>query len=123
MEEEDFKIRNADNFKGRVTKLDVSNEKLRQKYKWLRQEWSSKTTRAKNRSGLYLDKEPHWYKVINPVFTETHRPLNLVSSAMDTSFVAQDFSDSSEDHDEDEEERYNRPDNLDIEDGDRREIR
>ena len=101
--------------------MDVSIEKLRQKYKWLKQEWSSKTTRAKNGSGLDPDKEPHWYNAINPVFTETRRPLHLVSSAMDTSFVAQDFSDWSEDHDEDEEERYNRLDNLDIEDGDQTE--
>ena len=96
-------------------------EHIQREYKWFKQELSSKTTRAKNGPGLDHDIEPHWYKVINPVFTEIHRPLNLVSSAMDTSFVAQDFSDSSEDHDVDEEERYNRLDNLDIEDGDQTE--
>ena len=72
---------------GNLSKLDTSVDKLRIKYKWSKQEWAAKTRRAKNGSGLEPDQEPQWYKVLNPVFAETHRPLNLVSSAMDTSFL------------------------------------
>ena len=43
METEDFKVRNADYFKGSPTKLDISIEKLRQKYKWFKTEWTNKT--------------------------------------------------------------------------------
>ena len=83
MESEDFKFRNAIHFKGKKpAKLDNSIER----YKLLKLEWSAKTTRAKNGSELDLDEEPDWYKVLNPVFAETHEPLNLVSN-MDTSFV------------------------------------
>ena len=48
MEAEDFQTRNSEHFKGRPTKLNTSIEKLRTKYKWFKQEWSNKTTRAKN---------------------------------------------------------------------------
>ena len=82
LDSEEFLERN-----GNLSKLDTSVNKLRIKYKWLKQEWAAKTRRAKNGYGLEPDQEPQWYKVLNPVFAETHRPLNLVSSAMDTSFL------------------------------------
>ena len=46
METEDFQSRNNDYFKNTPTKLDISIEKLRQKYKWFKTEWTNKTTRA-----------------------------------------------------------------------------
>ena len=61
--------------------MDISIEKLRQNYKWFKTEWANKTNRAKNGSGLDPEKELHWYQILYPVFAETHKPLNLVSSA------------------------------------------
>jgi hypothetical protein len=94
---EDFRARNAEHFKGVPTKLDTSVEKLRQKFKWLKMEWANHTQRAKNGSGLEPDKEPHWYQILDPVFSETHKPLNLVSKAADTSFVGDVSSEEDDD--------------------------
>ena len=103
METEDFQSRNNGYFKSTPTKLDISIAKLRQKYKWYKTEWTNKTNRARNCSGLDPVKEPHWYQILNPVFAETHKPLNLVSSAAETSFVNENFSDSSlQEHDNDD---------------------
>ena len=103
METEDFQSRNNDYFKSTPTKLDISIEKLRQKYKWFKTEWTNKTNCVKNGSGLDPEEEPHWYKILNSVYAETHKPLNLVSSAAKASFVNENFSDSSlEEHDNDD---------------------
>ena len=75
--------------------MDILIEKLRQKWKWFKKEWTSKTIRAKNGSGLDPEKESHWHQILNPIFPETHKPLNLVSSAAQTSFVNENSSDSS----------------------------
>ena len=104
MAKEEFQLRNIEHFKDkRITKLDTCIEKLRIRYKWLKSEWSAKTTRAKNGSGFDPDDEPNWYKILNPVFTETHQPLNLVSSAADTSFLGGgNFAELSSDDDDDD---------------------
>ena len=103
METEDFQSRNNDYFKSTPTKLDISIEKLRQNYKWFKTEWANKTNRAKNGSGLDPEKELHWYQILNPVFAETHKPLNLVSIAAETSFVKENFSGSFlQEHDNDD---------------------
>ena len=88
MEKEDTKERNSEllkDIKG-TTKLDFSIEKLRQKYKWLKTEWNNKTLRVKNGSGLEPQQEARWYQIINPVFSETHKPIELASSSKDVSF-------------------------------------
>ena len=122
METEDFQSRNNDYFKSTPTKLDISIAKLRQKYKWYKTEWTNKTNRARNCSGLDPVKEPHWYQILNPVFAETHKPLNLVSSAAEISFVNENFSDSSleehdnNDNDESEPASFSRSDGTDLND-------
>ena len=83
--------------------MGISIEKLRQKYKRFKTEWINKTNCAKNGSGLDPEKESHWYQILNPVFAETHKPLNLVSSAAETSFVKENFSGSFlQEHDNDD---------------------
>ena len=52
MDNEIFKQNNVDQVKDNATKLETSIHKLRQKYKWLKQEWTSRTNLAKNGSGL-----------------------------------------------------------------------
>ena len=100
MATEDLKAANAQHFRnGKVSKLDIGIDKLRVKYKWLKTEWAQKTRRAKNGSGLDPDKEPRWYQILNPVFSETHQPLNLVSRAADTSFL--NSSDEEEEEEDD----------------------
>ena len=65
METEDFRSRNNDCFKSAPTKLDISIEKLQQKYKWFKTEWANKTTRAmskkKKPSMLQLDAATHYF--------------------------------------------------------------
>ena len=48
MDNEIFKRNNPDQVKGNATKLDASIHKLRRKYKSLKQDWTSKTSRVKN---------------------------------------------------------------------------
>ena len=48
MDNEIFKRNNPDQVTGNATKLDASIHKLRQKYKSLKQDWTSKTSRVKN---------------------------------------------------------------------------
>ena len=120
IETENFQSRNNDYFKSTLTKLDILIEKLRQKCKWLKTEWTNKTISAKNGSGLDPEKESHWYQILNPIFPETHKPLNLVSSAAQTSFVNENSSDSSlEEHDNDDDDEskpvsFSRSDGTDL---------
>ena len=58
METKDFQSRNNDYFKSAPTKLYISIEKLRQRYKWFKTKWRNKTNRAKNCLGLDSEKEP-----------------------------------------------------------------
>ena len=67
--------------------LDTLIERLRNKYKALKQEWSKIITRMKSGSGLSLEKEPVWFKHLDPVFCETNEEMKLTSSAMETSFL------------------------------------
>ena len=80
-------------------------EKLRQNYKWFKTEWASKTNHVKNGSGLDPEKETHWYQILNPVFVETHKPLNLVPSAT-----------KNDDDDESKPASFSRSDDIDLND-------
>ena len=53
----------------------------------LKKEWIQISNRIKNGSGLAPEKEPTWYKHMNPVFSETNEEVNIVSSAADLSYV------------------------------------
>ena len=66
METKDFQSRNNDYFKSTLTKIGYIDQKLRQKYKWFKMEWTNNTKRAKNGSdpnGLDLEKEPDRYQI------------------------------------------------------------
>ena len=66
METKDFQSRNNDYFKSTLTKFGYIDQKLRQKYKWFKMEWTNNTNRAKNGSdpnGLDLEKEPDRYQI------------------------------------------------------------
>ena len=60
---------------------------MRVKYKALKQDFSRITDRIKNRSRLSPDKEPRWFKHLNPVFCEANETISLSLSAADTLFV------------------------------------
>ena len=67
--------------------LDTSIARLRNKHKALKQEWSKIITRTKSGSGLSPEKEPVWFKHLDPVFCETNEEMKLTSSATETSFL------------------------------------
>ena len=52
--------------------LDTSIETFSNKYEALKQEWSKIITRMKSGSGLSPEKEPVWFKHLDPVFCETN---------------------------------------------------
>ena len=82
----------------KYTELGIDIDKLRVKYKALKQEWSRIRDSIKNGSGLSFDTEPRWFKHLNPVFCEANETIILSSSAADTSFV----NERNESHDESE---------------------
>ena len=64
-------VKNFTNAKGvfsEYTPLGTSLEKLRRKYTTTKTEWRKISDRCKNRSGLAPEKEPSWYKILNPIF-------------------------------------------------------
>ena len=67
--------------------LDTPIERLGDKYKALKQEWSKIITQIKSGSGFSPDKKPVWFKHLDPVFCETNEEMKLTSSAMETSFL------------------------------------
>ena len=64
--EKKFQVKNG--IVSKYIELDTAIDKLRVKYKALKQEWSRITDRIKNGSGFSPDKEPRWFKHLNPVF-------------------------------------------------------
>ena len=68
--------------------LNISIERLRNKYKALKQEWS--------RSGLSPEQETVWLKDLDPVFCETNEEMKLTSSATETSFLNKESGDYEE---------------------------
>ena len=71
----------------KYTELDTGLQKLRIKHKVLKQNWSRITDGIKNGSRLFPDKEPWWFKHLNPVFCEANETISLSWNAADTSFV------------------------------------
>ena len=67
--------------------LDTSIERLRNKYKALKQEWSKITTRIKSGSDLSPQKKSVWFKHLDPVFCKTNEEMKLTYSATETSFL------------------------------------
>ena len=93
-----IEVNEAENFtnaKGVVseyTPLDTSLEKLRRKYTTLKAEWRKISDRCKNGSGLALEKEPSWYKILNSIFSEKNESLHLAEGSEDLSFNLQNDS-------------------------------
>ena len=51
--------------------LDISIPKLRNKYNNLKKAWRVTVDRAKNGSGLHVEREPMWFQILHPVLTDT----------------------------------------------------
>ena len=75
--------------------LDTSVNKLRRKYTSLKAEWRRISDKAKSRCGLAPGKEPKWYKILNPVFTETNEDLEKTGNSADVSFSLNEGDDES----------------------------
>ena len=46
-------------------------------------------------------REPKWYKILNPIFTETNEPLELASGIEDTSFSFETLEEDERDVEDD----------------------
>ena len=75
--------------------LDTSINKLRRKYTSLKAEWRRISDKAKRGCGLAPGKEPKWYKILNPVFTETIEDLEITGNSTDVSFSLNEGDDES----------------------------
>ena len=67
--------------------LDTSVERLINKCKFLKHEWSKIIVRIKNGTGLSPEKEPVRFKHLDPIFIETNGEMKLSSSAAETAFL------------------------------------
>ena len=77
--------------------LDTSIERLRNKYKALKQEWSKITTPIKSGSDLSPEKKPLWFKHLDTVFCEANKEMKLTSSSTETSFLNEEERNGEED--------------------------
>ena len=70
--------------------LDISIEKLRNKYNNLKKSWRQIVDRAKKGSGLHVEREPKWFQILHPVLSDTNSNLDEISSGpQDTSLNQQ----------------------------------
>ena len=63
-------FRNAQGVFSVYTLLDTSLEKLHKKYTALEAEWREISNKCEKGTGLATEKEPTWYKILNPIFSE-----------------------------------------------------
>ena len=93
-----IEVNEAENFinaKGVVRKytpLDTSLRMPVRKFTTLKAEWRKISDRCKNGSGLAPEKEPSWYKILNPIFSEKNESLHLAEGSEDLSFNLQNDS-------------------------------
>ena len=77
--------------------LDISIPKLRNKYNNLKRNWKQIVDRAKDGSGLHVEREPKWFQILHPVMNDTNTGIDdISSSAADTSFVRGEISNEDE---------------------------
>jgi hypothetical protein len=105
MSGEDFKEENLSEHRSSKSKkellpLNIDAEKLRIKFKWMKDQWRKYTDRIKKGSGKSPIQEPEWYTIINAVFSDTHGNLEIASKARD---VLSDDSESDVSNSEDTE--------------------
>ena len=105
MSEEDFieenrRERRSSKSKKELSPLNIEAERLRIKFKWMKDQWRKYIDRVKKGSGKSPIQEPEWYTIINPVFSDTSGNLEIASKAM---HVLSDDSDSQVSNNEDTE--------------------
>ena len=88
MSSQEFKEENEREHRGSKSKKDlpplrVDVERLRVKFKWMKDQWRKYTDRIKKGSGKSPIEEPEWYKIINPILSDTHGNLEVASKASD----------------------------------------
>ena len=73
LSEQDFKEENdkeiENNPKRFELPLELTTEKLRVKFKWMKDQWKKITDRVRVGSGKAPVQEPAWYKKLNPIFS------------------------------------------------------
>ena len=106
LNEEGFKEKNVrNNFRKDGTETDYQPSffsgtdgisKLKAKYKELQGKWKKTTDEAKTGSGLAGTSEEKWYELLNPALAETNTQLDDISSAKDTSYLAEEEQDEND---------------------------
>ena len=90
---EDFKIENTSSSKRPLTPLEIDVDKLRAKFKWLKDQWRRFSDRVKKGSGMSPVEEPEWYQIINPIFSDTQGCLKPITQANE---ILSDYSEDSD---------------------------
>ena len=63
--------------------MKIDDEKLRNEFKWMKGQWRRYTDRGKKGRDQSPLTEPEWYKILNPIFSDTHGNMELASQASD----------------------------------------
>ena len=86
--------------KRRDSPLQITPARLRIKYKWLRSQWRMLTDRVKKGSGKAPIKEPEWFTILNPIFSDTMGDMDVATSPGDVLPYDSDdsFSDEESEH-------------------------
>jgi hypothetical protein len=98
MSSEEFKTENTASSKKPLTPLEIDVDKLRAKFKWLKDQWRRLSDRVKKGSGISPIEQPEWYQIINPIFSDTQGCLQPVTQANE---ILSDSGDSDVDCSED----------------------
>ena len=61
--------------------LELITEKLRVKFKWMKDQWKNITDRVRVKSGKAPIQEPAWYKKLNSIFSDTNANMEVASKA------------------------------------------
>ena len=69
--------------KGRQRPMNTSIPKLRVKHKWMKDQWVKITDKMKVDSGKSPVDEPEWFKILDPIFSETHAELKIATKGSD----------------------------------------
>ena len=97
--EENEREHNTSKSRKDLTPLRIDVEKLRIKFKWMKDQWRRYSDRIKKGSGKSPIQEPEWYRIINPLFSDTHGNMEVASQASD---VLSDETNDSETSDTDD---------------------
>ena len=98
-QEEPFKSLNEEALKKKKSsELQLDEKKLQVKYNNMKQQWRKLRDKQKHGSGIAPTKYPDWFKIINPVLSDTNQTMdNICSHPKNLSMITENDRDDDDD--------------------------